>query len=140
MLREIAPQADAASRTYAVRFSLPASGGIAELGSTVTVHLQRTTGSATAQIPATAILFRDGAPIVWRVEPAGDRVRAVPVSIDRLGAETADVSGLAPGDRIVTLGVHRLDEGARVRIVEGPSVPASGATASSEARNVGGRS
>ncbi|MCW2241216.1 efflux RND transporter periplasmic adaptor subunit [Azospirillum canadense] len=140
VLREIAPQADAASRTYAVRFSLPASAGTAELGSTVTVHLSRAmTGGATT-IPASAIVFRDGNPIVWRIDPAGDRVQAAPVSIHRLGSDSADVSGLSAGDRVVTLGVHRLDEGVRVRVVEGPRAMAPASATASEAHARGGRS
>ncbi|MCQ4161373.1 efflux RND transporter periplasmic adaptor subunit [Roseomonas sp. GC11] len=141
-LREIAPQADPASRTYAVRFSLPASAGSAELGSTVTIHLTREGAGTVARLPATAVLFRQGQPVVWRLEPGGEqgegRVRAVPVSLLRLGAETAEVGGLATGERIVTLGVHRLDEGARVRVVEGPG-GASLSTAGA-ARGQGGRS
>lgn len=125
VLREVAPQADAIGRTYAVRYSLPASAGTAALGSTVTVHLRRALDGAATTVPATAVLFRNGSPIVWRIAAAGDRVEAVPVAIERLGAETADVSGLAVGDRIVTLGVHRLDEGLRVRVVEGPAAAGS---------------
>ncbi len=140
VLREVAPQADPASRTYAVRFSLPESAGSAELGSTVTVQLSREVKGTAAKVPATAVLFRDGAPIVWRIDASGDRVQAVPVRVTRLGGETADVSGLTAGDRIVTLGVHRLDEGLRVRVVEGPATAAPAATASTETRSQGGRS
>ncbi len=140
VLREIAPQADPASRTYAVRFGLPESADTAELGSTVTVRLSRDVKGAATNVPATAVLFRDGAPIVWRVDASGDRVEAVPVRVTRLGGETADVSGLKAGDRIVTLGVHRLDAGLRVRVVEGPANAAPAATASTEARSQGGRS
>jgi RND family efflux transporter MFP subunit len=140
ILREIAPQADAASRTYTVRFALPESAGSAELGSTVTVQLSRDVKGAAATIPSTAVLFREGAPMVWRVAASGDRVQAVPVRVTRLGSETADVSGLSEGDRIVTLGVHRIDEGLRVRIVEGPAQAAPAATASTETRNPGSRS
>jgi RND family efflux transporter MFP subunit len=140
VLREVAPQADPGSRTYAVRFSLPESAGSAELGSTVTVQLSRETKGTTATVPATAVLFRDGAPIVWRLDATGDRVQAIPVRVDRLGAETADIGGLSAGDRIVTLGVHRLDEGVRIRVVEGPASPAAAATASTETRSQGGRS
>ena len=140
ILREIAPQADAASRTYTVRFALPESAGSAELGSTVTVQLSREVKGAAATIPSTAVLFREGAPIVWRVAASGDRVQAVPVRVTRLGSETADVSGLTAGDRIVTLGVHRIDEELRVRIVEGPARAASAVTASTNNRNSGSRS
>lgn len=145
-LREIAPQADPASRTYAVRYSLPASADSADLGSTVTVRLSRAVAGSAAEtpteVPTTAVIFRDGTPIVWRLDASGERVQPVPVSVVRLGAVTADVRGLAVGDRIVTLGVHRLDEGVRVRVVEGPrpQAAAANATAIPDSRGEGGRS
>lgn len=120
ILREIAPQADPTSRTYAVRFSLPASAETAELGSTVTITLRRSEGNPIATIPSSAVLFRNGTSIVWRIMPSSDRIEAVPVVVERLGNETTDVTGLTAGDLIVTLGVHRLDEGEQVRVVEGP--------------------
>ncbi len=140
VLREIAPQADPASRTYAVRFSLPGSADTAELGSTVTVQLRRNAVSVASTLPSSAILFRDGKPVVWRLAPSADRVEAVPVTVERLGGETADVTGLQAGELIVTLGVHRLDEGIRVRVVEGPKPPQAAAATLSDARSQGGRS
>lgn len=118
-LREIAPQADPVTRTYAVRFSLSASADNAALGSTITIHLSRPLEVASVRIPASAVWFRNGNPLVWRLDATGEHVQPAPVSIERLGTETADVGGLADGNRIVTLGVHRLDEGTRVRPIEG---------------------
>ena len=140
ILREVAPQADPSSRTYAVRFALPASAGTADLGSTVTVQLRRDGASAAATVPASAVMFRESQPIVWRVAPSGDRVGAVPVGVERLGGETADVTGLLAGELIVTLGVHRLDEGMRVRVVEGPKPQRAASAVASQARVQGGRS
>jgi hypothetical protein len=42
-------------------------------------------------------------------------VRFRPVKILRVSSETAVVSGLSSGDRVVSLGAHLLQEGARVR-------------------------
>jgi hypothetical protein len=36
----------------------------------------------------------------------------------RLGADEVVLAGLAEGARVVTLGVHRLDEGLSVRVLE----------------------
>ncbi len=119
VLREIAPQADAASRTYLVRFSLPRSAETAELGSTVTIDLRREIRGAAATIPSSALIFRDGKASVWRLVDPGNRVEAVDVGVARLGSTTSDVKGLLPGDRIVSLGVHRLDGSILIRVVEG---------------------
>lgn len=117
-LREVAPQADPASRTYVARFSLSESAANAPLGATVTIHLSRRSPIEVARIPGSAIFFLDGVPHVWRLSPDGGAVARVPVSIAVLGPETADVAGLSPGDRVVTIGVHRLHENDRVRVAE----------------------
>jgi membrane fusion protein, multidrug efflux system len=122
ILREVSPQADPASRTHAVRFELPRSAATADLGATVTLTLQRRTGALVAALPTSAVFFRDGQATVWRVREPGDRLEGIPVSIVTLGADRAIVAGLAAGDRVVTLGVHRLDDRATVRIVEDTSV------------------
>ena len=117
-LREVSPQADAASRTHDARFTLEGTAATAELGATVTVRLTRSLGEPVVTLPSSAVLFRDGAPVVWRVTPTGDRVVAIPVEIVRMGPERADLRGLSTGDQIVILGVHRLDEYLPIRIVE----------------------
>ncbi len=93
ILREVAPQADAASRTYLVRFSLPSSAETAELGSTVTIDLRREINGSAASIPSSALIFRDGKASVWRLTDPGNRVEPVAVSVERLGSETSDVRG-----------------------------------------------
>jgi RND family efflux transporter MFP subunit len=114
-LREVAPQADATLRTYAVRFALPAAPDWVALGMTGTVRLARQ-AEPMATLPLAALHDRGGGPIVWRV--AGERVEAVPVSIRALGAETVQVAGeLAAGQLVVTLGPQLLDPESRVRVV-----------------------
>jgi RND family efflux transporter MFP subunit len=122
ILREVSPQADPASRTHAARFTLPGDAAKADLGATVTLTLTRITGEPAATLPSSAVFFQNSKPIVWRATPSGDRLEALPVSVVRLGAERTVVAGISDGDRIVTLGVHRLDAGSRVRIVEDVSL------------------
>ena len=64
--------------------------------------------------------MQDGqSPTVWKVDETGTRVVRVPVSLLRLTKSEAIVTGpLNPGDRIVSLGVHMLDEAKPIRIVE----------------------
>lgn len=140
LLREIAPQADAASRTYSVRFSLPKSAETAELGSTVTIALRREIQSSATTVPSSSIIFRDGKASVWRLMDTGDRIEAVAVAVERLGGETSDVQGLQAGDRIISLGVHRLDGGMTVRVVEGDQGKRLSPSASAQPSVDGGRS
>jgi RND family efflux transporter MFP subunit len=115
-LREVAPQADATLRTYAVRFSLPDAPDWVALGMTGTVRLA-SEAALIATLPLSALHDRGAGPMVWRVLPQG-RVEAVPVAVRHLGAETVQVSGpLAPGEAVVALGPQLLDPDSRVRVV-----------------------
>jgi membrane fusion protein, multidrug efflux system len=117
-LRELAPQADPLSRTYRARFTLGAAGRKADLGATVTLHLSRQTQAASATLPTSAVFFRDKQAHVWIAHAAGDRAVSKPVEILSLGSDLSKVAGLSNGDRVITLGVHRIDEALPIRIVE----------------------
>lgn len=115
-LREVAPQADGALRTYAARFSLPEAPDWVALGMTGTVRLTRDTAPV-ATLPRSALHDRGAGPMVWRVE--GNRLEAVPVTVTQLSDATVQVSGpLRPGERVVALGAQMLDAGQQVRVVE----------------------
>jgi RND family efflux transporter MFP subunit len=121
-LRELAPQADGALRTYAARFTLADPPDWVALGMTGTVRLVRD-AEAVATLPLGALHDRGGGAMVWRV--SGDRVEAVPVQVRVLGDQTVQVSGpLAPGERVVALGPQLLDPASRVRVVS-TRLPAS---------------
>jgi RND family efflux transporter MFP subunit len=113
-LRELAPQAEAALRTYTARFALPDAPDWVALGMTGTIRTTATTGSV-ATLPLSALHDRGQGPMVWRV--AGGSVAAVPVEVVALGEVTVTLRGrLAEGDQVVALGPQVLDPGARVRI------------------------
>jgi multidrug efflux system membrane fusion protein len=116
VLREVAPQADAALRTYAARFSLPGAPDWIALGMTGTVRLARE-AEPVATLPLTALHDRGAGPMVWRLRGDG-AVEAVPVQVHALGEATVQVSGgLKPGERVVALGPQLLDPASRVRVV-----------------------
>jgi RND family efflux transporter MFP subunit len=118
-LREVAAEADPASRTFAARFTLPPDlADRAALGMSVTLTLSRLTGPQAATLPASAVFLRDGKPQVWVMADSGDRALRQPVTILATGARTMRVSGLDDGARVITLGVHRIDEGLPLRVVE----------------------
>jgi len=116
-LREMSPEADRVTRTYQARFSLPA-GSVLELGRTATVHLTRSGGSEPiVRLPISAIM-NDGREAHVYVLDGETRVRRTAVAVGNLSDTQAMVSaGLKTGDRVVTMGVHRIDEGQPVRIV-----------------------
>lgn len=130
-LREIAPQADPASRTFRARFSIETGAVVPALGSTVTIKLSRTSGDAVAVIPASAVAFKNGKPVVWVVNQSKDRAAPREVYLVELSSETARIKGLSSGDQIVTLGIHRLDPALPIRVIEEMNVVAGGGDSSS---------
>lgn len=117
-LRELSPQADAATRTYAARFSIPdADEGVA-LGMTATVTLTRGGDAPVAKLPLSAVLNKGEGPQVYVVDSA-DVLALRPVTVSAFNQDAALVTGgVTAGDRVVTLGVHTLEAGTKVRTVE----------------------
>ena len=122
-LREVAPEADRVSRTYAARFSMKMTGNSAELGRTATVHLRVANVAQTFAVPLAAVMQDGTTPTVWVLDEVASRVQRRSVTLLRLTHDTALIAGaLSSGDRIVTLGVHMLDADKPVRIVENRAV------------------
>ncbi|ACA17190.1 efflux transporter, RND family, MFP subunit [Methylobacterium sp. 4-46] len=117
-LRELAPAADAATRTYLARFSLPDADARVQLGMTATVTLSGASAERIVRVPLSALYNQGGGPAVWTVDEAGG-LSLKPVSVAAYEAQDALVAGgLAEGERFVRLGVHKLDAGQRVRVVD----------------------
>jgi RND family efflux transporter MFP subunit len=117
-LRELSPTADARLRTYTARFTIPDAPDWLAQGMSVTVHLSQTGNEPVARLPLAAVTDRGAGPMVWLVGADGGDISARPVRVVALRADQALVSGLADGDLVVSLGVHRLDPHARVRVAD----------------------
>jgi RND family efflux transporter MFP subunit len=117
-LRELSPQADPATRTYAARFSILDADDTVAFGMTATVSLQRAGEMPVAKVPLSAVLNRGSGPSVYVVDATGALVQQ-PVTVATFTEDSALVSsGLETGDRVVTLGVQKLEAGLKVRTVE----------------------
>jgi RND family efflux transporter MFP subunit len=117
LIREIAPQADAMTRTRRVRISLNDPPPAFRLGATVTAKLSE--GQAPIMlVPASAVLTKDGANFVWVVDPASSTVSLNKVELITGERELRVTGGLAPGTRVATVGIHSLKPGQKVRIAE----------------------
>ena len=101
----IDPRVDPATRTAKVRVEVPNPGSALRLGMFVTVNLDRPSGGATA-IPRNAVQSVGARSVVY-VAVAGDEPRFVERLVT-LGTPIGDtvqvLSGLKPGERIVTEG------------------------------------
>ncbi|MCJ2093180.1 efflux RND transporter periplasmic adaptor subunit [Methylobacterium sp. J-072] len=117
-LRELSATADPATRTYRARYILSGGGEDAPLGATVTLRLKPTDAgrAASVDVPLGALFDIGHGSEVWKFDTETKTVAAQPVAVARLSEEGAEVvSGLNPGDRIVSLGAHLLKAGQTVR-------------------------
>jgi membrane fusion protein, multidrug efflux system len=117
-LRELAPSADPASRTYAARLSLPQADEALRWGMSATVRIAINDGQGFI-VPNSALYTRDSTPRVWVVDRATQTVQPVVV---KLGVSTdngvAVTSGLKDGDTVVTAGSNLLQPGQKVRLLD----------------------
>jgi RND family efflux transporter MFP subunit len=117
-VRYVSPQADATTRTYEVRISLPNAPVEMRMGATVTgsVSLDR---SDLVELPGSALFEQDGKPAVWVVDSKAGTVFLKPVSVGRFTGDRIVLSGgLDKGDVVVTAGVQKLIPGQKVRLLE----------------------
>lgn len=116
-LREIAPAADPATRTYLAKFSLPGADDNVSLGMTATLSLSDAATSRVARLPLSALFSEGRAPSFYVVDDQG-QVSLKPVVVKSYDSKDVLVtSGIAEGDKVVALGVQKLDPGQKVRVV-----------------------
>ena len=118
-VREVAGSADPASRTFAIRISLPADDRVL-LGMTATVKAVADSDQPLFSLPLTA-LARDLSdhPVVWTVDPVAKTVHERPVSVvdfSEAGVRVSD--GLKPGDLVVVAGTQFMTENLKVKLAE----------------------
>jgi len=117
-LRELSPQADPMTRTYAARFTIADADDTVALGMTATVTLTRAAEAPIAKLPLAAILNRGTGPTVYVID-GSETLALRPVKVAAFTESAALVTaGLADGDKVVTLGVQKLVAGTRVRAIE----------------------
>jgi RND family efflux transporter MFP subunit len=116
-LREIAPAADPATRTYLAKFSLPGVGDDVSIGMTATLTLADPASTRVARLPLSALFSEGTGPSLYVVNDKGE-VRLKPVTVKSY--ESKDVlitAGVSEGDQVVALGVQKLDPHQTVRVV-----------------------
>jgi len=123
-LRELAPAADPASRTYAARVSIIDPADEIELGMSARVQVEAGESKPRIEVPISALYARDTQAGVF-VVGQDDTVRLQPVKTAGIADERVVIaSGLAPGDVIVAAGANLLRPGQRVRLLPAPTTTA----------------
>ena len=110
-VREIAPMADSAARTFTVKISIPDVRDV-QLGMTANVIMRETSASAII-LPLSAIYQTGDAAQVWIVE--GGKVTLKAVEVTAFDDNSVQVRGLKAGDVVVVAGVNKLRDGQEVR-------------------------
>jgi RND family efflux transporter MFP subunit len=115
-VREVAGSADAQSRTFAVRVSLPNDPRVL-LGMTANVAATVGSKAQLVSIPLTAMAEKDGKQIVWTVDRASDTVHRRPIKVANFTADGVAVAdGLKQGDVVVAAGTQFMTENLKVKL------------------------
>jgi RND family efflux transporter MFP subunit len=116
-LREIAPNADPATRTYLAKFSLPDADDKVSLGMTATLTLSDAKTDRIARLPLSALFSQGDNPSLYVVDVNGDLVLK-PVKVKAYDSSDVIITGgVDEGAKVVTLGVQKLDPAQKVHVV-----------------------
>lgn len=116
-VREIAPAADPATRTFAARISMANAEAALPIGLSATVGFPKSADSAFL-VPLAAVYQNNGKPAVW-VVGKDETVELREVVVVRYADEGALVgAGLNEGETIVAAGAFKLSPGEKVRIAK----------------------
>jgi RND family efflux transporter MFP subunit len=115
-IREVAPVADAATRTYTVKVSIPERTDV-RLGMTAVVVLAQAGAGPAIRVPLSALYQNKGATAVWVIEQGA--VRMVSVQVGGVaGNDVLLAGGVQPGQTVVTAGVNLLKPGQKVKVLQ----------------------
>lgn len=130
-VREIAPMADPASRTFAARAVVEAPAGALELGQSARVHVDTNGDRESLSVPLSALQrVGEDAVAVFVVDPATSTLKLQPVQVGAYGNERVPVTGgLDRQAWVVAAGGHLLREGQKVQPVDRDNRPVRGASA-----------
>jgi RND family efflux transporter MFP subunit len=116
-VREVAPQANPATRTFEVKVGLTDPPEAMLLGATVTGRME-VEAVPVIEVPATALTKFNQKPAVWIVDPSNLTVSIRNVEVLRFDPASVAISeGLDIGEVVVTAGVQALHPGQKVRLL-----------------------
>jgi len=130
VLRELSPLASAQGRTFRVRYAAAPESrtqvAALPLGSTMQLNLSvPATGPATTVLPVSALVKASGSAGVWVLDAKGSGLVFNPVQVVGADDASVQVTGLASGSKVVSVGAQKLDAGIKVHAIE--RAPESGA-------------
>jgi RND family efflux transporter MFP subunit len=143
-LRELAPSANAATRTTRARYALaaPAQSSGLHMGMSAEVRLQQAGRISGAELPLGALLVTNtsdnegktpasetiAGPSVWLVDTKTGALKRQAVQLLSQSTDRVRVAGLADGALVVSVGAQKLDAGLKVQPVQRPLATLGAAT------------
>ena len=125
-IREISAAADPVTRTFLVKADIGKAA--VQLGQTVTVAMALPHTAGITKLPLSALREEHGNSAVWLVDRGNMTVKSQTVTLAGAdGNEAVVTSGLAPGQVVVTAGVHVLNPGQKVKFYVDPGAPSASA-------------
>jgi RND family efflux transporter MFP subunit len=117
-LREFAPSADAATRTYLAKFSILDAGSEVQLGMTATLIMSDAASERVARLPLSALLNQGDGPSLYVVDKMTGALSVKRVEVKAYESNDVLISGgVDEGASIVALGVQKLDPAQKVKVV-----------------------
>src|SRR5439155_13866690 len=114
-LRELAPSADPATRTYLAKFSMPGAGDEVQLGMTATLVLSDSASERVARLPLSALLDQGEGPSLYVADGKTGTIAVKRVTVRSYDRNDVLISGgVAEGANVVALGVQKLDPAEKV--------------------------
>ena len=138
-IREISAAADPVTRTFLIKADIGSAGASGvRLGQTASVSMELPQTAGVTKLPLSALREEQGRSAVWLVDRASMTVKSQDVKL--AGADGNDavvVAGLAPGQIVVTAGVHVLSPGQKVKFYIDPGMPSASSASAPVAAPVG---
>ena len=117
-LRELAPSADAATRTYLAKFSIPDADDDVQLGMTATLMLSDAASAPVARLPLSAVFNQGDGASLFVADTKSGAITRKRVTVKAYESDDVLVEGgVDEGADVVVAGVQKLDPGQKVRVV-----------------------
>ena len=117
-LRELAPSADPATRTYLAKFSMADAGNDVQLGMTATLTLSDAAGERVVRLPLSALFDQGDGPSLYVADAKTGAITLKRVAVKSYESKDVLISGgVEEGENVVALGVQKLDPAQKVRVV-----------------------
>jgi RND family efflux transporter MFP subunit len=117
-LRELAPSADAMTRTYLAKFSIPQADDDVQLGMTATLSLSDSASAPVARLPLSALFDQGDGPSLYVADPKSGAITRQRVTVQAYESDDVLIAGgIDEGADVVVAGVQKLDPAQKVRVV-----------------------